>query len=260
MCADLYGLPPAEFTAARNEAARRARADRERDLATRIKGLGKPTTSAWLVNRLAREPDEELAAVVELGRDLREAMAASSGDQLRALTRRRHELIAALVARAREIGAAHGTRVSDTVAAEVRQTLEAALAEPSVAETVLAGCTTHPAEYAGFGSPGPLGPAEPRAWPRGEVADLAARRRADAERTLAEAAHEVREAAGRHDEARQRFAQAQRGVADAERELEQRRHRLEESERDTFDAARALERARAAEAEAEEFLRSLSQT
>lgn len=51
---DLYGLPPDEFTAARNQAAAQARADGEAAVSSAIKNLKKPTLAAWLANQLVR--------------------------------------------------------------------------------------------------------------------------------------------------------------------------------------------------------------
>src|SRR5690554_4311655 len=51
---DLYGLPPAEFTAARNAQATQLRADGHRATAAHLSTLRRPTTAAWLVNLLVR--------------------------------------------------------------------------------------------------------------------------------------------------------------------------------------------------------------
>ena len=51
IAAELYALPPEEFTEARN--ARAATADRA--LAASVKALRKPTASAWAVDLLARD-------------------------------------------------------------------------------------------------------------------------------------------------------------------------------------------------------------
>ena len=46
----LYELPPGEFTAARDEAAKRLRAEGRRELADEVKRLRKPTLPVWLAN------------------------------------------------------------------------------------------------------------------------------------------------------------------------------------------------------------------
>ena len=56
----LYGLPLAEFTRARNEAAGELRKAGQRDAADQVKALRKPTAVAAAVNRLVREHRREV--------------------------------------------------------------------------------------------------------------------------------------------------------------------------------------------------------
>ena len=44
---ELYGLPPGEFTSARDKRAKELRGDGERDAANAVKALRKPTVAAW---------------------------------------------------------------------------------------------------------------------------------------------------------------------------------------------------------------------
>ncbi len=67
IAAELYALPPAEFTAARNREAGMA----DRSIAAQVKALRKPTVAAWAVNLLAREG--QLGEALELSAALREA-------------------------------------------------------------------------------------------------------------------------------------------------------------------------------------------
>ncbi|MBO0788916.1 MAG: hypothetical protein J2P33_22885, partial [Actinobacteria bacterium] len=92
---ELYAIPPAGFTAARNERARQAREAGDRDLAAAIAGLRRPTASAWLVNLLSREAPDQVSRLLELGEELREAQQALAGDRLRELSGRRRQLVAA---------------------------------------------------------------------------------------------------------------------------------------------------------------------
>ena len=52
--ADLYGLPGAEFVAARDALARSLAKDKQRDEAAAVKALRRPTRSAEVLNELAR--------------------------------------------------------------------------------------------------------------------------------------------------------------------------------------------------------------
>lgn len=131
---ELYGGDLAEFVSARNAAAKTAKAEGDTDLAVKIKELRKPTTAAAIVNRLAREDPDELRELAGLGDELRDAHTRLAGDDLRALARRRGELVRRIL---------HGlAKMSDTVAREVEATLEAVAADPDTAALALAGCLT----------------------------------------------------------------------------------------------------------------------
>ena len=253
---ELYGLPLGDFTATRNERVKQARADGDRELAGEIQQLAKPTTAAWLVNQLAREQGDELEQLIELGRDLREATSNVSGDELRALTRQRYQVVHALVQQVRRLGAKHETKVSDAVAAEVQQTLDASLAHNGVAEAVLAGRLTQSVEYAGFGEPAgvtwagrPRRAAQrsPKSKDAGakdsggdtKVADLAARRREAAERAVSDAQSRVETAQDDHERAVEEHDRAVDEQSAADEEVERLRADLSEAEQAARAAARS---------------------
>ena len=134
----LYGLEPAQFVGARDELARRLRAEGRREDATEVKGLRRPSPAAWAVNRLARAHRDELGALVELGGVLRQAqeslLAGQDDAELRDAARQRR----AAVTRLAELAGSPPHR--DQVIA----TLEAASVDPEAAEQVLAGRLTAP--------------------------------------------------------------------------------------------------------------------
>lgn len=243
----LYGLPLGEFTAERNARAKQARAGGDRALAAAIQQLAKPTMSAWLVNQLARELAAELEPLIALGQELREASSELTGDELRALTRQRHQVVHALVQQARRLAAAAGHRVSEDVAAEVRQTLEVSLADPVVADAVLAGRLSRAAEYAGFGFAPGAGPppvAQPETRQAADVTDLAAHRRAAAERALAESAQRLQAARAAHEQAEQDSARASEELQAAEQQAEELRVALADAEQRVREAGEADRAAR----------------
>src|SRR3990170_286647 len=82
----LYGLPPEEFTAARNARVREVKAD-DRELAARIQELRKPSPAAFLVNQLVRRKSDEIDDLLDLGVELREAQSKGDGRQLNRLAR-----------------------------------------------------------------------------------------------------------------------------------------------------------------------------
>ena len=136
---ELYGLPLAEFTAARAERAKQARAGGDRAAAAAIGRLAKPSVVAWLANQLARQHPGELAPLLELGDALRRATAALDAAQLRQLSRQQQQVVSALMGRVRELAAAAGQAVSDSTARGVEDTLHAALADESAARELTGG-------------------------------------------------------------------------------------------------------------------------
>lgn len=133
---ELYALPLGEFTPARDA---RAKALKGTDLAVPVKALRKPSLAAWVVNLLVRRDAEQVAQVLELGAALREAAAGMAGEELRALTRQRRQLTAAVTTGARSLAAGEGVRVTQAVADQVEATLTAAMVDPRCADAVRSG-------------------------------------------------------------------------------------------------------------------------
>jgi hypothetical protein len=272
---ELYALPPAEFVAAREGHAKAARSGGDRGLAARIHALRRPTVGAWMVNLLARERPELLRQLVDLGGELRAAQEGLRGEDLRALSSQRQQVVSALVGEARRLSAAAGQRGSDEAAYEVERTLLAALADPDVGEQVATGALVKPLDYSGFGPVGSVDvvrrdaaprrvrredrPAPARARPAGGN-DLTAarhrRERAEAEAALREAEAERRQAAGRAKHAAERAADAESRRQEADAEIGRLSRELHAAQ-SVATAAQDLERharakASAAAAEAEE--------
>jgi hypothetical protein len=149
---ELYGLPPPEFTAARDARAAAAKGDGDRDLATAIKKLARPTAAAWLANLLVRERAEQVEQLLELGAAMREAQAELAGDQMRALAVQRRQIVSALGREAGQLAAGRGQPVSRTIREEMEGTLEAALADPDAGEALSSGRLTTSLRYTGLGS------------------------------------------------------------------------------------------------------------
>lgn len=148
---ELYGLPPGEFIAARDERARRAKAAGGREDAAAIRKLARPTTSAWLVNQLSRGAAEQLSRLFEIAAALQEAQRTLAGDRLRELSGERRQVLSDLLPVAARIAAEAGQVASPPVLEEVRATLEAALADQDAREAVRSGRLTKALAYAGLG-------------------------------------------------------------------------------------------------------------
>jgi hypothetical protein len=148
---ELYGLPPTEFTAARDERARAARAEGRREDAAAIRKLARPTTSAWLVNQLTREAPEALGRLFEVADALAEAQRTLAGDRLRELSAQRRQVVADLLPVAAAVADRMGQPASPAVLDEVRATLEAALADAAARDALRSGRLIRALAYAGLG-------------------------------------------------------------------------------------------------------------
>ena len=205
---DLYRLAPEDFTAARDAAAKQARADGDRAGAAALKALRRPTVSAWLLNHLVHQEPELVEQLLQLGPGLAQAQAGGDAAALRALGEQRRQLVGAVVGRAVEVA---GRPVAAAVRDEVASTLEAGLADPASADAVRSGRLVRALSYAGFGevdladAVAPPAPTAPTAR-RKQGPDPDARR-------LAEAEAAALDAAGRLDD-------AVRACRDAERRHE----------------------------------------
>lgn len=247
---ELYRLPPEGFTAARDAAAKQAKADGDKEVAAALKALRKPTVSAHLVNLLAQREAELLEQLLALGPALAQAQAQGQGDALRTLGAQRRELVEAVTARAVGLVA---REVTAAVREEVAGTLEAALADPSSAEAVRSGRLVRPLSYSGFGDVDLSGAVAPRPAAaeqkarRGRRPEVAAQERrqrvAEAESAALEAAGALDDAVRACEQTERERAHAHERAAQAHEEVEQRRAALVAAEQ----AARAAE-AQAAQA------------
>jgi len=133
---ELYALPLGDFTAARDA---RAKELKGTDHAAPVKALKKPSLAAWIVNQLVRRDAAQATQVLELGAALREAAAGMQGEELRALTRQRRQLTAAVTTGARALAAGEGVKVTQAVADQVESTLTAAMLDARCSEAVRSG-------------------------------------------------------------------------------------------------------------------------
>ena len=274
---ELYAVKPDEFIAARDEHVRRARVSGRASLAKAVAALRRPNQSAWLINQLARDQAEAVDELFDLGDSLRAAHQHGDGAELQRISAERRKAEAALIRRARALGAQAGIDVTADMARETEETLAAALASPEVAEEVRAGRLTKPVAYSGFGTmltsvPAPSAPKKKRpAAKRDAAADTEAQRRAKAEQVvndareeleaaeldLAERENAAEEAARRAEELGSQVDQLREQLRAVEGELvaTDRGARMEERRRDR--ARKSRDEARRALDQAERTLRSL---
>ncbi len=264
----LYGLHPDAFVPARDDAVAEARQAGDRDLARAIGRLRRPTRAAWLANLLARERPDQLDGLLALAGDLASAQRTLDGGALRALSAQRNRLVTAMAREGGRLAAQAGDSATESVVRDLAGILEAALADPAVADEVRSGRLTRTVSYSGFG-PGPGGAGVGRASQAsdgGERDGRAGGGRADggddeqagdhpgaAERERAEQAGDRQGAAERERAERERAERerveraerAERAVEDAERAADEARGRQESTEADRADAEAAHEAAKA---------------
>ncbi|WP_219414314.1 hypothetical protein [Pseudonocardia nigra] len=233
---ELYSLPRDEFTAARNAAAKRAREEGERELAEQIRELRRPSTAAWLVNLLAREQPDEVRALVELGDGLRAAQEQLEGDELRRLSRQRHELVHGLVQQARAIGRSAGHKASEATVRELEDTFTAAVNSSAAAQAVAGGRLTAALDPSDTGPLTTEPPSPPPQRRSDDRSDRDERLRRDLDRARAEAA----DADSARDDAERGLGDAERAADEAGSALQELRSRLEEAERAEHDARRRV--------------------
>jgi len=145
----LYSLGPEEFTNARNEAAKRLRSGGDRAGSDLVRALRRPTVVAWAVNQLPRRRPDLVEELLEAGAALRAAQrAALSGSKrvdLRAVTKRRREAVAELLAEADQVLDQAGREPAPHIDA-IRTTLEAASADEATGDLLRSGRLTKEVE------------------------------------------------------------------------------------------------------------------
>jgi hypothetical protein len=254
---ELYEVPPEEFIALRSTRQDEARAEGDKALAKDIGALPKPSAAAWACNLLVRSHRDELEGLVELGGLLREAQENLAGDQLRALSSQRTQLISALTRQATALAREHGRPVSTSVADQIEETLRAAMADPEAGEALLTGRLTSSMSYNGMGTTvsrpdlrlvRPPAPERAPAARPSAPAKTAPRPSADERRRARE--REQAEARRAAEEKRKReLADAQKAADEATTAAEEARVAAEDERQryDDLDARRASLEARVAE-------------
>jgi hypothetical protein len=229
---ELYGLPPSEFTQARDARVAAARQEGDRATADLLKKLRRPTAGAWLANHLVRERRAGVERFLALAAHLREAQARLEGNVLRRLSREGRDAVAELVRDASRLAARDGHAVSAATLEDLEATLDAALADPVAAETLRAGRLTSALRYSGLGLTGAMARSPAGASNGGGQPALAA-----AERELARAGQELERVMAQLKDAETAVTAAESTLAERKDVSERARRRVREAR----DAARSAE-------------------
>lgn len=259
---ELYAGPPAEFVSRRTELVRAAKAARQKDAATQIGALRKPSVAAWALNQVVRSRPEVLERLTDVGTRMRHAQSALDASGLAALRGERDEVLAGLVAAAGEVAVASEQSLTPAVEAEVRDTGIAALADSAATEVVASGALTRALHYSGFGEVDvsdavartSTGVVLTRIQGGGEDAAAEAAPEPGAERVATQDGAEVADGPGDEEpdrgdgaaeELRARLASAEAALAAADRQVSIGASRLEQARSRTEATRQRIEKLRA---------------
>ncbi len=252
---ELYRAAPEEFTALRTELAKKAKQGGDAEGAKAISASRKPTTSAWVVNRLIHDDPEIRSRLTDLGERLRSAHSTMDGERIRQFSGEQRRLVVELTRTAfRVAGIANP---SAALRDDVTDTLQAAVADPDV--TARLGRLAKAEQWSGFGEFGEISQvsttargskaATPKAAPVPEPAADGSADRDGADREKADRDRAERE---RRERARAVLAAAERAKAEADEAIAERQSDLATARLKRDDARNRLARAEEALEEAEQ--------
>jgi hypothetical protein len=238
---ELFAAKPEEFTALRTKLAAAAKKRGDADAAKRIAAMRKPTTAAWVVNRLAVGDKTVKERIDDLRERLRAAHAEMDGERIRGLSTEQRRLVDQLA----KAGFSEASLADPTAALreDVIGTLQAAVADPDVAARL--GRLAKAERWSGFGDFGDTAmvftttrakpkpepkPEPPKETKRDDKKEASRRQQEEARAALAAAEEAKAEADDalselqtdlavarlRRDDARKRLQDAERGLTAAE--------------------------------------------
>lgn len=250
----LYALPPGEFTAARDDAAKRLRAEGKRELAAEVKRQRKPALPVWLANRLAHERELDVKRLLKAGEALAATQAGAAGggsaDEFAEARREEQHALERLADAARELAGREGAGAQ--VVERAVQTLRAASLTADGRELLERGRLTEELEPPGFDALAGMPPARAPQRPKPKQTQKQTQKddRGERRRAIAAARDRVKELRA---EERERAKEAR----SAAREAERAESEAASLRRVAADAADAVESAAEARAAAEAELREL---
>jgi hypothetical protein len=224
----LFALPLEEFTAARNELAKRLAKDGEKERADEVRGLAKPSVPAWTINQLARSEKPMVRALLDAGAKLRRAQEQALGggnpDALRSAQSEEREALRALTHRAGEILREAGKPAGQAVLERINGTLGAAAVTEDAREDLKAGRLTSEFRMSGFESLAGFEAPPPRD-------ELAERReqKAERERERRRLEKQARDLERRATKAEERADEAESAAAEAREAADDARQAADEA-------------------------------
>jgi len=231
---ELFASPPEEFTPARNELAKRVKADGDAEAAARVMKLRKPVRSAWALNRLVRDDRPAVETLLSAGERLRaaqmKALSQKGAPGLREASSERDALVQRLTREAARVLGEPNTALADEIAA----TLEAASVDESAAGMLLEARLSKPLPRpTGFGDVVGLKIVEDAG--EGAPSTRGRGRRGPSDR-------EIQAAERRVSATRERAQRLRDEIASLKERVEEREEHLRAAEAEARGAAAALKR------------------
>ena len=270
---DLYALPLADFTPARDALVKEHKADK--DLAAAIKGLRKASLAAWVVNLLVRRDPDQVDQVLAVGAALRDAQENFDAAQLREFTKQRRQLTASVTTSARRMAREEGVKTTQSVADQIEATLTAAMLEPDAAKAVRSGLLVTSLAATGLGDldlsdavalpkalgfsakARPVAAPDPTQRPQLHVVpdpDADAKARAAADERLADARGVLGEAEKEHRSARRAVEKLRAKTLQLQAEIDELRSKMAALESEVEEVDEELGEAEAVQEEAGEAI------
>lgn len=240
----LYQVPLGEFTAARDELAKRLRDEGEREQADEVKKLRKPTAAVWLVNRLSSERELDVQRLAKAGEALGKAQAgglssedfAAARDEEQRSLERLHQAAGELAER-EGVGAPSVERAT--------QTLRAASLTDEGRKLLKQGRVTEELEPPGFEALTGVPAAAPKRPAQKGKRDGKRADKEDRKRALAEARETVRRLQAEERELRSSARAAAREAQRAEKEAARLRADADDAQAAADEAGEQVSRAQA---------------
>jgi hypothetical protein len=222
-------LPLDRFIAERGALAKELRHDGDREGATAVASLRKPSIGAWAVNQLVRTQRRDVKALFDAGDRLQKRQAQllsgrADGQAVRDAVDRERAAVDKLVEAARGLLSADGHELTQATLERVSETLHAAALDERARAQVEDGCLERELRHVGLGAGGAAPPQKKR-----DDRERAAARKAeaDARRAAERAEAELKRAEARRDEAEQALTAARERSEAATAAHERARQALE---------------------------------
>jgi hypothetical protein len=242
---ELYGRDLGEFTAARNELAKRLKKAGQNEEAESVAALAKPSISAWAVNQLARRDPDRVRALLEAGAELvdaqKNALAGKAG-RFDAASRRHRQTIRALLPVASAALEAAGHRPSDAVKERIASSLRAASLDPEGRRLLESGRLEADFESAGLGLLAAIAPESLPAKRRGGADTQRESRVREARASLEAAQEEERRLASEAGEAERKAEEAAAAAAETAEQARSLNREVARAKKAVEQAEKALER------------------